>query len=68
MKHYSIRTEHAYVNWIEHYVFFHNKQHSEDMRQAEIRPFISDLASERSVAASTQTVALSGATFSAYPC
>ncbi len=68
MKHYSIRTEQAYVNWIKRYIFFHNKQHPEDMRKAEIRAFISELASKKSVAASTQTVALSAATLSAYPC
>ena len=60
MKHYSIRTEQAYVNWIKRYIFFHNKQHPEDMRKAEIRAFISELASKKSMAASTQTVALSG--------
>src|SRR5260370_35770472 len=68
MKHYSIRTEQAYVNWIKRYIFFHNKQHPEDMRKAEIRAFISELASKKSVAASTQTVTLSAATLSAYPC
>jgi len=67
MKHYSIRTEQAYVNWIKRYIFFHNKQHPEDMRKAEIRAFISELASKKSMAASTQT-ALSAATLSAYPC
>ncbi len=68
MKHYSIRTEQAYVNWIKRYIFFHNKQHPEDMRKAEIRAFISELASKKSMAALTQTVALSAATLSAYPC
>ena len=68
MKHYSIRTEQSYVDWIKRYIFFHNKQHPEDMRQAEIRAFISELASKKSVAASTQTVALSAAILSAYPC
>lgn len=63
MKHYSLRTEQAYVNWIKRYIFFHDKRHPEEMGEAEIRTFISDLASKRSVAASTQTVALSALLF-----
>ncbi len=30
-KHYLIRTEHAYVNWIRHYILFHNKRHPKDL-------------------------------------
>ena len=63
MKHYSIRTEQAYVNWIKRYIFFHNKKHPAEMAEAEIRAFISDLASKKSVSASTQTVALSALLF-----
>jgi integron integrase len=63
MKHYSLRTEQAYVNWIKRYIFFHDKRHPAEMGEAEIRTFISDLASKRSVAASTQTVALSALLF-----
>ena len=63
MKHYSIRTEQAYVDWIKRYIFFHNKRHPADMAEAEIRAFISDLASKRRVSASTQTVALSAVLF-----
>jgi integron integrase len=63
MKHYSRRTEQAYVNWIKRYIFFHDKRHPAEMGEAEIRSFISDLASKRSVAASTQTVALSALLF-----
>src|SRR5437867_4170156 len=63
MKHYSIRTEQAYVDWIKRYIFFHNKRHPADMAEAEIRAFISDLASKRRVSASTQTVALSALLF-----
>jgi hypothetical protein len=44
MKHYSIRTEQAYVEWIKRYIFFHNKRHPTDMAEPEIRAFISDLA------------------------
>ena len=63
MKHYSIRTERAYVDWIKRYIFFHNKRHPAEMGEAEIRAFISDLASKKSVSASTQTVALSALLF-----
>jgi integrase len=63
MKHYSLRTEQAYINWIKRYIFFHDKRHPAEMGEAEIRAFVSDLASERSVAASTQTVALSALLF-----
>ena len=63
MKHYSIRTEQAYVNWIKRYIFFHNKRHPAEMGEDEIRAFISDLASRKSVSASTQTVALSALLF-----
>ncbi|HYN25702.1 MAG TPA: phage integrase N-terminal SAM-like domain-containing protein, partial [Pyrinomonadaceae bacterium] len=63
MKHYSLRTEQAYVNWIKRYILFHNKRHPDQMDEAEIRTFISDLASKKSVSASTQTVALSALLF-----
>src|SRR5258705_6317593 len=63
MKHYSIRTEQAYVEWIKRYIFFHNKRHPAEMAEAEIRSFISDLASKKVVSASTQTVALSALLF-----
>jgi len=48
---------------VKRYIFFHNKRHRSDMGEDEIRSFISDLASEKSVAASTQTVALSALLF-----
>ena len=63
MKHYSLRTEQAYVNWIKRYILFHDKRHPAEMGEAEIRSFISDLASKKLVAASTQTVALSALLF-----
>jgi len=63
MKHYSIRTEQAYVEWIKRYIFFHNKRHPAEMAEPEIRAFISDLANKKSVTASTQTVALSAILF-----
>ncbi len=58
IKHYSSRTEEAYVNWIKRYIIFHNKRHPQDMSEIQIREFISHLAVRRHVAASTQNQAL----------
>lgn len=58
VKHYSRRTEEAYVEWIHRYILFHNKRHPAEMGEAEIRQFVSHLAVARNVAASTQNQAL----------
>ena len=63
LKHYSLRTEQAYVNWIKRYIFFHAKRHPNDMGKDEIRAFLTHLAVEDKIAASTQTVALSALLF-----
>lgn len=63
MRHLSLRTEQAYAAWIKRYIFFHNKRHPRDMGENEIRHFISHLAVEVGIAASTQTVALSALLF-----
>jgi len=57
-RHYSIRTEEAYVNWIKRYILFHGKRHPKDMGEREIAAFISHLATGRKVASSTQNQAL----------
>ena len=62
-KHYSIRTEEAYVNWIRRYILFHDKRHPKDMGSAEITAFLTYLAVEQNVAASTQNQALSALLF-----
>jgi len=62
-KHYSIRTEEAYVSWIKRYIFFHNKRHPKDMGAAEIEAFLTHLAVNQHVAASTQNQALSALLF-----
>jgi len=62
-KHYSLRTEQAYVDWIKRYIFFHNKRHPKDMGAPEIATFISHLATERKVAASTQNQAFNALIF-----
>lgn len=63
IKHYSIRTEEAYVAWIRRYILFHDKQHPKDMGIPHIEAFLSDLAIARKVAASTQNQALSALIF-----
>jgi hypothetical protein len=63
LKHYSIRTERAYVDWIKRFILFHHKRHPASMGAPEIRTFLSHLAVERKVAASTQSQALSAIIF-----
>jgi hypothetical protein len=40
-RHYSFRTEKAYVHWIKRFIFFHNKRHPAEMAEAEIAQFLS---------------------------
>ena len=62
-RHYSIRTEEAYVNWVRRFILFHGKRHPKDMGGAEIEAFLTHLAVEGHVAASTQNQALSARLF-----
>ncbi|MCU7918726.1 MAG: integron integrase [Candidatus Thiodiazotropha sp. (ex Epidulcina cf. delphinae)] len=62
-KGYSIRTEQAYVDWIRRFILFHDKRHPIEMEKAEIEAFLSHLAVNRNVAASTQNQALSALLF-----
>lgn len=61
--HYSIRTEKFYLNWIKRYIFFHNKHHPMDMAAKEIGEFLTHLAVDRRVSASTQNQALNAVVF-----
>ncbi len=63
LKHYSLRTEQAYVQWAKRYIFFHNKRHPAEMGKPEIEAFLTSLAVDRQVSASTQTQALSALLF-----
>jgi integron integrase len=63
LRHFSIRTEEAYLNWIKRFIIFHNKRHPRDMSAADIEHFLSHLATERNVASSTQNQALSAIIF-----
>jgi len=58
-RHLSPRTEQAYVSWIRRFILFHGKRHPDDMGEAEVTAFLSSLATDRGVSASTQNQALS---------
>ena len=62
-KHYSIRTENQYLQWIRRFILFHGKRHPRDMGAPEVEAFLSHLAVSRDVAASTQNQALSALLF-----
>ena len=53
-RHYSFRTEETYVSWIRKFIYFHEKRHPKDMGQKEIEAFLTHLAVNKKVAASTQ--------------
>jgi len=63
VKHYSIRTEESYVDWIRRFILFHGRQHPEQMGEMEIAEFLSHLANVRQVSASTQNQAFSALLF-----
>jgi site-specific recombinase XerD len=63
LKHYSLRTEQAYVHWVKRYIHFHGMRHPSEMGKSEIEAFLTSLAVERHVSASTQTQALSALLF-----
>jgi integron integrase len=61
--HYSIRTEDAYVLWTKRFILFHGKRHPLEMAELEVVAFLTHLAVQRDVAASTQNQALSALLF-----
>jgi len=63
VKHYSLRTEQAYLQWIKRYIYFHEKRHAAEMGGPEVEAFLSQLAVEGNVAASTQSQALAALLF-----
>jgi integron integrase len=63
VKHYSIRTEQAYVDWIKRFILFHGKRHPATLGAVEVEAFLSDLAVTYRVAASTQNQAKSALLF-----
>lgn len=62
-KHYSIRTEHAYMDWIKRFILFHGKRHPKEMGAEEVGKFLTYLAVERNVAPATQNQALNALVF-----
>jgi len=58
-RHYSPRTEKAYCLWVKRYVRFHKMRHPAEMTEPEINEFLTHLAVDENVSASTQTQALS---------
>jgi integron integrase len=62
-RHYSLRTEEAYVGWVRRFILFHNKRHPAEMGEPEINRFLTHLAVAENVAASTQNQALSAILF-----
>ena len=62
-RHLSPHTEQAYVGWIKRFIFFHNKRHPMEMGEAEIGHFLSSLATDSHVSASTQNQALNALLF-----
>jgi integron integrase len=63
VKHYSLRTEESYISWIKRFIFFHNKKHPIEMGEKEIGQFITHLAKNGRVSASTQNQALCAIVF-----
>jgi integrase len=63
LRHYSLRTETAYVDWVRRYIHFHGLRHPTTLGAAEVTAFLSHLATDRSVAAATQAQARSAVLF-----
>ena len=59
LKHYSLRTEEAYTNWIKRNIYFHDIRHPTDMGAPEVRAFLVHLAVAGNIASSTQNQVLS---------
>jgi integron integrase len=62
-KHYSIRTEQAYTDWIKRFIIYHGKRHPREMAEEEVAEFLTHLARDRDVSPSTQNQALSALLF-----
>jgi site-specific recombinase XerD len=63
LRHYSHRTEKSYVHWIRRFVRFHNRRHPRELGKVEIEGFLTHLAVERKVSASTQNQAFNALLF-----
>jgi len=63
LKHYSIRTEQAYLDWVRRFVVFHDRRHPRELGHGHVEAFLTHLAVERNVAAATQNQAKSALLF-----
>ena len=63
VKHYSIRTEQTYVDWIKRFILFHDKRHPKDLGAQDVEAFLTHLAVAGKVSASTQNQAKSAVLF-----
>ena len=63
VRHYSIRTEQAYLGWIKRFILFHDKRHPNEMGEDEVVAFLTHLAVSGKVSASTQNQALNALVF-----
>ncbi len=63
VRHFSIRTEEAYVHWVKRFILFHGKRHPAEMGEAEVAAFLTHLAVEGCVASATQNQALNALVF-----
>ncbi len=63
LRHYSIRTEETYLDWVRRFILFHDKRHPKEMGADEVQSFLSYLAVERNVSSSTQNQAKSALLF-----
>ena len=63
VRHYSLRTEDSYLQWIKRFILFHNKRHPLEMGEQEITAFLTHLAVNKHVAPSTQNQALAAILF-----
>ena len=63
LKHYSLRTEQAYLGWIKRFILANGKQHPRELGAAEVERFLTSLAVQRNVAAGTQNQALAALLF-----
>lgn len=63
VRHYSLRTEEAYVGWMRRYILFHGKRHPKELAEEQVSQFLSALATEGKVAESTQNQALNALLF-----
>lgn len=63
VKHYSIRTERSYIEWVKTYIRFFKYRHPSEMGAAEVQAFLNHLATEKNVSASTQNQALNALHF-----